>query len=211
MCTFLSPYSRSSFTYTCGLLMMFVLMIFLNTDTAIAQVESSEEELLSEKENRHWRVGIYFSGYGLIKNIDCELSLNVDCLPFPMSHKSIGYKNWQVISSSREDENEFIFNLDGRYNYHPFKKYRFRPFIFAGISMWYFDRRRELPRHPDRDRPEGKSITLGYTVGLGIEYNFRRLAFTHEFSYYRDLSECPYDEFICKRPDVKFLGIHFMF
>ncbi len=215
MRTFLSLYSRSSFTYTCGLLMVFISMIFLNTDTAVAQVESSEEELPSQTENGHWRVGIYFSGYALPNAFHCRFVFDNDCLPFPLLHKSIGYKNWQFISSWIEDEdedkNEFIFNLDSRYNYHPLKKYRFRPFVFAGISMWYFDRRHKLLYGFNPDHPEGKSITLGHTVGLGIEYNILRLGFTHEVSYYRNFSGCPYKGFICRVSDFKFLGVYFMF
>ncbi len=237
--TLLSLYPRPFVTYmhTFGLFVMLV-MIFLRTDPVIAQVESSEAELASEEKDHHRRIGIYFSGYAVYNNF-CGWEGCDDNLPFSGLHTSIGYKNWQIISSWASDENEFIFNLNGRYNYHPLKKYRFRPFVFAGISTWYFNRKWSYltsvhchqqdhcdfvifaPSKEDsysesndrliRDRPDGKSMTLGWAVGFGIEYNIGRLIFSHEFDWYRDLAGCPYSDFICNVPDFKFLGIHFEF
>ena len=246
MCTFLSLYSRSSFTYTCGLLMVFISMIFLNTDTAVAQAESSEEEGVSEKESRHWRVGFNFSGYGFANYIDCELNYEcIDNMPYPIRHGSVQYKNYNIDFSWSEDENEYILNFTARYNYYPLKKYILRPFLSIGFSTYYFNRKwayrihnanspgyhecryecsftdniirdeeitdPEFSYELDYDRPDGKSLTLDYTSGIGIEYNISRIVFSHQFNWYRYLSYCPYQDFICAIRDVKFLGIHFMF
>lgn len=69
----------------------------------------------------------------------------------------------------------------------------------------------ELSYEIDSSRPDGKSISSGITIGIGVEYNIGRIVFTHELEGYQNLSGCPYSEFICRIPDFKFLGVHFQF
>ena len=117
--------------------------MLLRTGTVTAQVEPVETEPVAEEDNRNVRIGIYLSGYGVITNLECSL-FGADCIdsmPYPTVHTSVGYNNYQLISFWSRDENESILNFTGRYNYHPLKKYRFRPFGFAGLSMWHFNRR----------------------------------------------------------------------
>ncbi len=67
----------------------------------------------------------------------------------------------------------------------------------------------EVPVQLTTDRPDGKSIMFGGNVGLGVEYTWRRIVFSHEIEFY--FSGCKYKDFICSGGDFKFLGLHFEF
>ena len=121
-----------------------LVIILVQTSTVVAQVETSRsDEIVTAEKNYTWRIGISFSGYSVLNEISCDLDdeFCYDNMPYPYIHTRVSYKNWQIISSWSNDQNEFIFNLSGRYNYYPLKKYKLRPFGFAGIGTWYFNRK----------------------------------------------------------------------
>ncbi len=138
----LLPCSRR-FSVRINALSVILATTLLLTGNSAAQVEPLETEPITEQDNRNVRIGVYFSGHGVLTNSECDLFGTgcIDGIPYPIVHTSIVYNNYQVISFWAKDENEFIFNLTGRYNYHPLQKYRFRPFGFAGFGAWHFNRK----------------------------------------------------------------------
>ncbi len=151
----LLPCSRRFSTRIYALSGILATMLLL-TGTAAAQVEPLEKGPVEEKDNRNMRIGVYVSGYGLLNNFYCDHSVYTYCvetMPYPIIHTSVSYNSYQIISFLSKDENESIFNLTGRYNYHPLKKYRFRVFGFTGLSVWHFNRRWAYRTH-NENSPE---------------------------------------------------------
>ncbi len=178
------------------------------------------------------RVGIYVSAYGLGSELDHYstpvndiLEGKDDIIPYPIVHASVRYNAYQSIIFWSKDANESIFNFTGRYNFYSSKEEsKSKLFIFAGISIWHFNKKFSFRRYIDSDeftyetdpmltyevkadRPDGKSITPGVTAGLGIEYTFfNTIVLSHELDLYA--SPCKYKEFICAAVDVRLLGLH---
>ncbi len=149
----LFSYPPFFFKSICQLSVVFAMM-FSATDTTIAQIESTKSERISDNKNRNWRIGIYLSAYGILTHVGCTLDFSCyDDFPYPRSFNSINYKNFGIIFAWNSDQNEFLLNVAGRYNYKLLKRYRFRPFLFAEISTWYFHKkwiyRRRTNKHPD--------------------------------------------------------------
>ncbi len=138
----LYPYRFPVYTWWLSIVLVVILT---QTGTVVAQVESSrsDEIVTAKEENYDWQIGISFSVYSALIELNCVFDSDYcyDDMPYPDINTRVSYKNWQIISSWSKDQNEFIFNFSGRYNYYPSKKYRLRPFGFAGIGVWYFNRK----------------------------------------------------------------------
>lgn len=131
--------------------------------------------------------------------------------------------------------NENIFKIAARYNYYPFTK---NLYLWGGPVLWHFNKKFHFTKYVcdefhyeegvvygvydgpsckpgasrqveiETDRPNGKSLTLGITSGVGLEYTlFKVLVLSHEIEFF--YSPCKYKEFICIGGDIKFLGVHF--
>lgn len=209
---------------SCVLSIVLVTTMFLLPGTAEGQIRQERKEDV--------RVGIYVSAYGLGSELDDYftpvndiLEGKDDIMPFPIVHASVRYNAYQSIIFWSKDRNESIFNFTGRYNFYSSKeKSKSKMFIFAGISIWYFNKKFSFRRYIDSDeftyetdpmltyevkadRPDEKSITPGITGGLGIEYIFfNTIVLSHELDLYA--SSCKYKEFICTAVDVRLLGLH---
>lgn len=200
--------------------------------TMLLQTASVAAQDTPEEKNKHGvKLGVYFSLQGMASDITEQViyKTNIfigedDIMPYPFRHISIGYNEYEGIVAWKNDDNESMSKFIVRYNYNPFKKIN----MFAGVIIWKFNKKFSYRRIIETnkftvsmdpnltyeikaDRPDGKSITPGINLGLGIEYYVSNtIFFSHEIEYF--FSNCKYTEFICRKyPDVNLLGIHIEF
>lgn len=222
---------------SCFMLLRFLLPclsgfygIMLFTIPLIAQERIDEH--IKEESIKPWRLGIYFSGSGIVTDLDESLLIggvthpDQDIMPYPILFLSMRYNNFQILSGWARDgeshihsstaggnaHNEHIFIFAARYNYYPFKKIIY---VYGGPAFYYFNKELSFQsitsntHYLETDRPDGRSTRLGMQIGLGLEYNLMGLIFSHEIEFFG--ATCRYDNFICSGTDFKFLGLHFPF
>ena len=153
-----------------------------------------------------------------------------DVMPYPFFLVSIGYDKFQAIIGWNNDfygdegldYNENIFKAVIRYNqrgknlygfggvsfFHFNKKHSFTRYVCPGTDVLYDDCGAEEPIEVEvkTDRPDGKSMTFGTSLGIGVEYKLLKLIWSHEFEIM--LSPCRYKNFVCFTGDLILLGIH---
>ncbi len=168
--------------------------------------------------------GGYFSSGG-----DFQSSED-DVMPYPFFLVSIGYDKFQAIvgwnndfyGDEGPDYNENIFKAVIRYNqrgknlygfggvsfFHFNKKHSFTRYVCPGTDVIYDDCGAEEPIEVEvkTDRPDGKFMTFGTSLGIGVEYKLLKLIWSHEFEIM--LSPCRYKNFVCFTGDLILLGIH---
>ena len=157
-----------------------------------------------------------------------------DVMPYPGSFLSIKYNKYQATLGWGDDNygkehkhNETIARFTARYNYYPAEKIIY---IFGGFNIWYFNKKFSFTKNVcvndlilegeyffcegeskiariETDRPDGKSVVPGINFGIGVEYKFLGIVWSHEAEFYR--SACKHKDFICGGTDFKFLGLHF--
>ncbi len=157
-----------------------------------------------------------------------------DVMPYPGSFLSIKYNKYQATLGWGDDNygkenkhNENIARFTARYNYYPAEKIIY---MFGGFNIWYFNKKFSFTKNVcvgdlileaeyffcegeskiariETDRPDGKSVVPGINLGIGVEYKFLGIVWSHEAEFYR--SACKYKDFICGGTDFKFLGLHF--
>ena len=192
---------RCSLASACTLLTAVAAMLFPAVPVGAQAISAGEEqqEQKNEPKEDYARIGIFFSGRGIDSALECAFAnvydsgpCDTDLLAYPFVHTSIRSNSYQGIFFWSKDDNESIVHATVRYNYYPFKK---GLYAFAGLSVWNVNRKTFYNRAVDTDRPEGRSLTPGITVGIGLEYTlFGFIVLSHEGDFY--LSGCTYEDFI---------------
>ena len=129
--------------------------VMLFTIPLIAQERIDEH--IKEESIKNWRFGVYFSGSGIIKDLDESLLIggithpDQDIIPYPTLFLTMRYNKFQILSGWARDgkshihsstagvnaHNEHIFIFAARYNYYPLKKIIY---IYGGPAFYYFNK-----------------------------------------------------------------------
>ncbi len=115
------------------------------------------DENIKEEQVKPWRFGVYFSGSGIVTNLNEQLLTggvthpDDDIMPYPILFLSMRYNKFQILSGWARDgeshihsptaggnaHNEHIFIFAARYNYYPLKKIIY---VYGGPAFYYFNK-----------------------------------------------------------------------
>ncbi len=195
---------------TVRILLPALAIALLATAPLHAQPTSTSPREENEEKIKKIGVGLHMSFAGAQHRLYILPRVGVDNLAVPILGASFRYNAYQgfVIIGPR-DSNESSLRLTGRYNLGLKRQLshnaRARIYPYGGADLWYFNRRRINPSDPFPDRPFGKSMTLGFNVGLGMEFGSGAGGVSIEGGIaYPLCSRTEYDDFICYiLPDFK--------
>ena len=206
--------AKRIFTSPAIFLLGFLLCILGMIPSAVPVSAQEIGDENTQKDDVFMQIGVYFSWPGIVDNFsfvpwyggDIE-DPEDDIMPYPFSFLSIRYGNYEGIVGWADDNygginhNENIFKFALRYNY-----YRKYIYVYGGPVVWYFNKEFTFTEEAKTDRPDGKTLWLGISSGIGIKYKLLGITWSHEIEGYA--TPCKYKDFICIGRDVKFLGIH---
>ena len=213
-------------------LLMFLTLfgIFGILSSAPSAIAQGVEDAIKGERTIQGRIGFRFLPLKSAHRLDGEIfSSDDDIMPYPFFFLSMQYDPYGVNIGWAEDQNEKTFRFALRYT-----RFGKNMYIYGGPVLYHFNKKHNYTIQVcdenasddlilyqygsscnakeviiKTDRPDGKSLWLGISSGLGIQYRLSSFVLSHELEIY--FTPCKYEAFICTGSDVKLLSVHLVF